>query len=765
MDSLATRWVLSFLLVSSCSVETLGESLEFASFAEILERYTIVADFHPKEAQRRISSEVFWNYPYVLPRIQFPIDLSAGADFASIPPSFGQNRGFEHLNRGRVLYLSGHFEKAIKTWLAARFLLKDPRQLGRANYFIASAYLQLGARALDRDGSSWEDAAVSRFFVRASSFYKQAYKSKEALKDPLLFREFPNTAYRLAAIYHRYRKFDAALLMATRALLFLQRSKRKEHRFVFRRIAAEALIANREYLKAAKILDQAISQDPSPLSVSKAFARLGDMYFDLNNYELAADMYALSHGAGRHAKSSQSLRPILRGESLFWQGKFAMAQQHFRLGLKTFAHTPLDADRSLARLNIVPWAYLRIADAYLARLRATPVSREKLEKKALLQEQTEVAYFRVIHRHSNSPAADYARIRLYCLQEDRLKKSNLNHMRDYLASKEHSSYQKTVRELAAACRTRSFVKRESGIKMLRQIKEFSRRFPNSEQIAEFVTPVKRLRAKLLDELIRANEYYKAIDYYETQTNILFRKLSSSQGKGLFKAYLETRQVGKANSFVKYFDPKGIRDWVRLAVYDAETDPGHKIKPEIRQKLLNKLQSNSKKLAQAKWISPYLDRISSSSHFGDHHTWILKAAYEKSKFHSKDICTTLLPLLGKSLSLTNFDGEAIASILTELFKEQFPALLKGSPSCSQQYIDIEELANRDHPREYASRWLNRLEWPMDTKLLETVWRAAETLHSLDHKRAKRLWNFLAKKFKKNSTKYKLIQIRLDRYSGG
>ena len=141
------------------------------------------------------------------------------------------------------------------------------------------------------------------------------------------------------SIYFRYERWAPAYGALQDALNFLRETGRKERRASFRRMQSELFIKNRDYLNAAQELDLALRQDPNPDTAGLIFARLGDIYFDLNNFELAEDMYALAIRIDKERKNIRPWQYILRGESLFWLGKFTLAQKMMNYGLATAAMT------------------------------------------------------------------------------------------------------------------------------------------------------------------------------------------------------------------------------------------------------------------------------------------------------------------------------------------------------------------------------------------------------------------------------------------
>jgi tetratricopeptide (TPR) repeat protein len=122
---------------------------------------------------------------------------------------------------------------------------------------------------------------------------------------------------------------------------------------------AEAYIKNRDLLSAIQELDTAIRQDPNEIQATRMFSRAADIYYDLNNYELAEDFYAMSSAIDRERLTYNPEQAVLRAESIFWLGRFDESEKLMRgaveYSLKSGASASMQASHNL------PWAALRIA--------------------------------------------------------------------------------------------------------------------------------------------------------------------------------------------------------------------------------------------------------------------------------------------------------------------------------------------------------------------------------------------------------------------
>ena len=89
--------------------------------------------------------------------------------------------------------------------------------------------------------------------------------------------------------------FGGAFGAATDGLEFLSRAGRSDYRGKLRRILAEMSLINQDYLSAVQEFDAIIRQDADRNVAGEIFSRVADIYFNLNNFELAEDIYALAN--------------------------------------------------------------------------------------------------------------------------------------------------------------------------------------------------------------------------------------------------------------------------------------------------------------------------------------------------------------------------------------------------------------------------------------------------------------------------------------
>ena len=126
-------------------------------------------------------------------------------------------------------------------------------------------------------------------------------------------------------------------MLQTKLIRYQQQIGSSRNQNTLRRIIAEVFIDAQEYLDAIRQYDMAIRQSENPIDAANMFARAGDIYYSLNNFDLAEDMYRLAIRISQRKDTLNPAQYILRGESLFWMGKFKDAQLMFNYGIMSSA--------------------------------------------------------------------------------------------------------------------------------------------------------------------------------------------------------------------------------------------------------------------------------------------------------------------------------------------------------------------------------------------------------------------------------------------
>ena len=192
--------------------------------------------------------------------------------------------------------------------------------------------------------------------------YSKAFGLKDEVRDEAIDKFQAKAMYNQAVIYYNYARYPLALGMANKLLRYQQRNGMNKEQVTIRRIIAEVYIDAKNYLDAIRQFDIAIRQTEDPRVAAIMFARAGDIYFSLNNFELAEDMYRLAIKVSREKDILNPSQYILRGESLFWMGQLKEAQIMLNYGLMT-AGSPRAVEEVPDDLQAM--ADIRIADASL----------------------------------------------------------------------------------------------------------------------------------------------------------------------------------------------------------------------------------------------------------------------------------------------------------------------------------------------------------------------------------------------------------------
>lgn len=735
------------------------KKLEDASFKEIIKSYTIIADFSQHPPEREISTLLFWKYPFHAPMAEFSPDFTLG-DGEEMPSTPGSERVIEHLNRGRVLFTQGDYEEARKTWLTARARFGTEYEFHRrTDYFIGLSFMRLAEILRKRFHGNWDEFDVRFTYSNAATFLSWAMVTKKTVRDPLMELVTPKALYTLAAIYYRYKRFAGAHAMAEEGLNFLLETGRTDFRFPFRRLIAETWIRNHSYLQAVQELDTAVRQDPIPQDVAKAFARMGDIFFDLNNYLLSEDMYGLSAAVNRLIGRKDPVSTILRGESFFWLGKLTEARVAFWYGLRELAGLEGGSDYFG---KYASWANLRIADTFLAQMqKAKEDKKEALAAKLLADGRTQ--YFKVLHDFPKTEAAQIAQVRLTCLDLPQYQGQNIKHSREVLSLAKSEDNPRVIREIAWACEVQSFAIREKTPQMVARVSEFANKFPQSQFLKTFLEPVKEVNTSYLDEYLKKGDIYKAIQFYEKKKDDLFPTVTPFQASGLFKAYIDTLQTNKAEPFASAFRIKDYEDRLYETVFVTEMH-----QETQKKQWATKSRELEKKWNKEKAELPYIEKTDSMIHrilrtpLASHHLTWMTAQIQKWSEEKHDLrCSLLYIALSKRYAAQESKDVSELGKLQDFLDINATQLLQEDKNCAYNFLDIEVKIGQSFRDKYAEQWLKRTEWPLDKIVVERIWAAAETLNELGNTDgATKLWTLLSEKAAPEYPEAKLSRLRLN-----
>ena len=720
------------------------------SVDEITSQYTIVGDFNIKPEIRNNSSEIFWRYPVKLPKVNFPIvfpDLTSEADRQQFPPTLGAGRRFEHLNLGRQYFLRGEFDKARKIFLGGKARYGTSYDYHRrTDFFIASAFLKMGEKALLANKGDYLQEAVRTQFVNASTFLSWSYGVKQNIADPLLDQYAPRNYYNLAAIYFRYEKWGGAFGAAKDGLSFLRRTGRNGYRSQLRRMQAEMYVRNRDYLQAAQELDSALQQDVEKTQAGEIFARLGDIYFDLNNFELAEEMYELAIRVDRHHQTIKPWHYILRGESLFWLGRFKASQRMMNYGLELASSLAVVSDLSL---DLQALASIRIADSWLA------LGNHKKAK---------LAYFQHYSEFRSHETAQVAKLREACLELPFYQGQNINHSRKLLEElkAEADVFPPVGAELAWTCELASYAQHERTPELIARVRRFYERYPRSEFLQSLVEPLVEVQSEKINEYFAKGDVHGAVDFFEKTRAVLFQDLGPALKTKLFAAYGDIFQNEKAGEFIEAASSQTDIDLLRqAAVLSFLAAQSNKYQKRNRI-LAKKLDAHSWQIKISSEADLFLDRIMTGKGGAVHLRWISRLARDWAKEDFSKVCLLLYPVLRRIGDLeANKKSPKFTAMMKSFIDRYLADLFRYETQCALSVLEFEFDTFADKPRWLADQYLARTYLPLNEMTQGLIFAVAE--QNLQHgfkPIAKVLWTKLVNEGQPGSPSVEFARSRLD-----
>jgi tetratricopeptide (TPR) repeat protein len=767
------RWFVLFALslqpmkVAAAPSKKIKNKENEINIQKIIDTYNFVGDFSLKEETREVSDEIFWKYPLILPAIEFPIVYPSPKDREEFPSTVGKGKPYDHLNRGRYYFLRGDFENARLTWLGGKKRFGTQYDHHRRNdYFISAAFLQKAFHELESNKFDYKVQSVKSLFDAATAFLSFAFIVKErdtSLKqDDLIEKVMPKGLYNLAAIYWRYDRFSGAFGAADSGLNYLRKTGRTDFRSEFYRIIAESHIKNRSYLEAIQNLDLAIRQDSKPEIAASALTRAGDIYFDLNNYELAEDVYNLAAIIDEELRLVNATQLVMRGEALFWLGKFSESQKILSFALES---SHLRSNREPLSYDLAAWASLRLADGYLAR--------HEYEKARL-------EYYKVRSRYRGHPVHKISIIRENCLELPYYTGKNINHARQVIDHlKNDPDVPPVLHELAWSCQVASYTSRERTEEMLKRVRDFAKEYPESRFLKGFIVPVISYQKNNIKKYIDQNDHYSSIDFYEKNKITLFKYVEPEIGRYLFKAYLETQKPLEALKFWRFVDEGPEDDLLlieKILVLQEFVDMPIKEGPnKVRwTRELNKLNDKALirdwKIEYGSDIQMKLERLRRTSKIETNIPWLLKLMVFWSKDHQQIRCDVIVPLLSQILdrSLRNkknsdlLEKENVREILITMTNNQFPELFKDDESCAVSILDMFAKAAGDNHKIIYDLISSKKDWPLVAGYLNWVWVMSELMSDKGSKKyAEDIWKIIAEKAPDGTVERKFASQRLQK----
>lgn len=733
------------------------------TFKQILDEYLFIADFNQKPSERPVSKEVFWKYPFKLAPVSFELDL-ANKDLRSMVFQFKGRGGLaESLNVGRVEFLNGNFAKAHQAWLLGREEFKEDTKSNRIfDFFLAvNAISALRAR-LELVKGNAKDPDVVGLSRRAGYFLSSTFLQKKDSPDDRIDTHAPWGLYNLAAIYYQANRIRSVYGSAQEGLSVLLKQGRSEYRSEFRQLLAEAYIKNQDLMSAIQELDTAIRQDPSQVQATRMFSRAGDIYYDLNNYELAEDLYAMASAIDRERQLFNPMQTILRAESIFWLGRFDESERLFRSAVE-YSQKNGFRGGATSEPNL-SWAALRIADAALARA----VSLSEKEKSEFMN-KARLEYFRVESDFPRTEAAQIAAVRGACLELPTYQGNNVKHARSLLESvKAKGEAPPALMELVWACEAASYADRERSQVMLSKVREFSEKYPRSRFLDSMLPAVRDVQAAKINQLFSKKQWESATDFFEQRRSALFQKIPSDVAANLWTAYVATGRSAEAREFWPAKTKKIDSDTEALRqaafLFEVSSSAATKAQPfsKERRALNMALERRDWSKKPTNEDVSLLKRILVTKDVASAYPWIMKIQDAWYPIDEASTCQALFPLLSRvyeDRKSSSVSKKMVAVRVKDLPEGIVNKIRSTDAACFQSWIDFEGrvLSTGELQKKYTTR----LEWPLEGAWLESVWTLSESLAKVENSReAAALWETIAKKAPKESFEARMAKTRLD-----
>jgi len=721
---------------------------------EIVRNFTFIGDFDMKDETRNNSKEIFWRYPSTVPKVKFDVQLERSPEKLKeyFPVTMGEGRPLQHLNSGRVLFLDGKYEEARQTWLSARARFGKSYAYHRRNdYFIASAFIYKAYDYWLAHGKTYDLPELRQDFVNANTFLSAAFDLKKDLPDAVLDKIAPTAYYNQAAILYNYERWAGVVGAANRGLDYLRTSGRIEHRRAFRKMLAETNIKNRDYLEAVREIDMTLRQDEDPATAGVLFARVGDIYFTLNNFELAEEVYDAANQIDTEYRQIRPSQYALRGESLFWTGRYEEARKNLAYALQAMASP---RSQEVLDANMQALASLRIADSYLA---------EKNLEKAKL------SYFTHAQEFRGHVTENFAKIRLACLELPYYDGKNIQHARELLADVKDQldKIPPVAQELAWTCETASYARHERTADMVEKVRRFAGLYPDSGLLQTLVEPVRDVQATAIDAYFNANDSHGAVLFFEKTRQTLYPKVSEELSKKLFAAYVDIHQSKKAEPFLKPYESSNLENLgkLRLAVAYGEIAGSKPVKQ--RGEWLKKLQTlNAGFIRDAVFfekqpsIALAIDRVMDTPGHDTLFPWVLKQAMRWAEDDISVGCDMVYPLLQSVADTKNIPDDVLAA--ADGFVDKYlKDLLRFETHCAYSLMEYEATHSKLSKADLVDKYLQRAYLPMDKTTAPIYWSVAEqAMKEGSLEAATKMWTLIVSKGDPKLPEVRYAKLRLD-----
>lgn len=719
-------------------------------FEEILKSYVIVADLKTKEETRKISDYVFWRYKLLLPKEDFDLHWFADDAEKQIPVTPGTGREYEHANLGRTQFLAGDYLTAINTWLALKKVWgKDFPYAKRIDYFIARGYLALAAEELKKHpGQKFYEVLeeIKPHLLRAGTFMETTWIVNERVKDNQIDSQRALGLYNLAVMAYAFEKHSRAFAMSEFALEEIVKTEDVSLRPELRRLRAEIFIYTNDFMNAFKELDLGIRQDPNPRDASLMLARIADIYFNFNNYELAEEMYAHAARIDFENERMNLARQVVRGEALFWLGRFDDCQKVMQIALDM---EPFYIGQESLTDEYRRIATLRIADSYLAKNQF---------------EEAKLEYFKATQTFRKNWAEKVAKVRSLCLELPQFDGRNIQHGQDGLEElKKDPEMTLEATELAWTCQIASVLDHRKDQDMIRRALEFARAHPEAKIVSRFADAFIEVKAGHLQDLLGEGKLIQAVEFYEKKKNDYYKKLDAVTQKKLFFAYIKIHRSDKALDLSSegFFatdltDEEEMLLGVFLAEAEEKIQKADTLSAKTRTRLEQRLQNRRWSASDSVDGRILIGRALNASDRGVHSQWTLNLVRSWVRKDLSNVCEMYLPMASNFMRSQKKDISAksrneVSQEYLSILDSQLSNILEKDEACALSLLEVEFNIMESKVEELARRYVSRAEWNMTKDLLGLFMRVASKSSAAGLKKeAKKLWEIVFEKSDEGSS---------------
>ncbi len=727
------------------------------NFHKVIDSYYFISDFRLKPSTRPPLNHYFWHYPLKIEDVSFELeDVQWNPEL--FPVTEGEGLIYQHLNRARIFYLDKKFERARNVLLSAKARAEaDFKYLKRINYYIALTFLAEvpSYEAVDTFGdpekTAEKERILKKYYANAANFMVNAFYTES--DDPLLQKNRIKSLYNISAINFRFKSYMYAYKFLNIGLDLLAKEGSTDHYIDLLRLQAYLLQKSGSFFDAIKVYDLALRQDfITKKDASLILTQAANIYFDLNNYELAEDLY--EKAALVDLSSFTPRTYALRAESLFWMNELDSALKMFEESKNSENFKRVSPTNYLDK-DTDEFISLRVADIYLAK---------KDNKKATLE------YFKLKHADKNSYFGQIAQVREACLDFYSMDLKNINHSREMFETYYNSATDSNLKELALSCLTMSYKDTDQ---MVEKVREFIAMYPESDYLDSMKIPLIKKQASTINQYFKEKKYSQAIKFFETNRSTLFKNIEDPVKVKLFAAYMDTYSYDKAeefyDSYLKYGNdlkkdtPEYNLALVRLMnFYRQINDTVKKSKTKNYNKDLN---SVLKKLNETSWnktvvdetLLSYIERFSLKNEVSDL-GWMFKMVTEVDSSKEKDFKCNYTYDVYKVIS-TKLSSKEMKKIgLTDAINKDMDGiyeLVKSNETCSEKLLDIDKNVNKDNQDVVVKRCQSYTS--MSKHMAQLCWNEAQTIENKNSSAAQSIYKQIVDVAPKDCPEYSLSSM--------